>query len=101
MPGWGYDRGEAFGLAVDARPALSKAKVARTSRVDGFRALRHFFASILLDAGETITALSSDLGHADPGFTLKVYTHLLPSSKERIRRAVDAIFDSVGVPAAA
>lgn len=73
-------------------PALNKAKITRVARTDGFHALRHFYASTLLDAGETITALSEYLGHADPGFTLKVYTHLMPSSKERTRRAVDGIF---------
>ena len=76
-------------------PALKKAGVERQLRVDGFHALRHFYASTLLDAGETITALSSYLGHADPGFTLKVYTHLMPSSKQRTRRAVDEVFGRV------
>lgn len=73
-------------------PALRKAGVQRVARVDGFHALRHFYASTLLDAGETITALSSYLGHSDPGFTLKVYTHLMPASQERTRRAVDTVF---------
>jgi integrase len=30
--------------------------------------LRHFYASALLDAGESIKALAPYLGHADPGF---------------------------------
>jgi len=54
--------------------------------------LRHRNASVLLDAGENIKALSLYLGHADPGFTLRVYTHLLPSSEDRTRRAIDAAF---------
>ncbi|TCP56685.1 site-specific recombinase XerD [Tamaricihabitans halophyticus] len=73
-------------------PALKKAGVQRVPRRDGFHALRHFYASTLLDAGETITALAQYLGHSDPAFTLKVYTHLMPSSKHRTRRAVDAVF---------
>jgi integrase len=55
-------------------------------------ALRHLYASVLLDAGESIKALSGYLGHSDPGFTLRVYTHLLPTSHERTRNAVDAFF---------
>jgi integrase len=47
---------------------------------------------VLLDAGESIKALSGYLGHADPGFTLRVYTHLLPASEDRTRRAIDAAF---------
>jgi hypothetical protein len=39
------------------------------------------------------------LGHADPGFTLGTYTHLMPSSAERTRRAIDAVF-AVDGPAA-
>lgn len=60
------------------------------SRENGCHALRHFYASTLLDAGESIKALSEFLGHADPGFTLRTYTHLMPTSDERTRRAVDA-----------
>lgn len=45
---------------------------------------------MLLDGGESIKAVSKYLGHSDPGFTLRVYTHLMPSSDERTRRLVDA-----------
>ncbi|RRR85202.1 hypothetical protein EHS43_09165 [Streptomyces sp. RP5T] len=38
-------------------------------------------ASVLLDAGESIKALSEYLGHSDLGFTLRTYTNLLPSSE--------------------
>ncbi|WP_445395145.1 tyrosine-type recombinase/integrase [Streptomyces sp. LE64] len=62
------------------------------AREHGMHALRHFYASVLLDAGESIRALSAYLGHADPGFTLRTYTHLMPSSEGRTRKAVDALF---------
>lgn len=55
-------------------------------------ALRHFYASVLLDAGESIKALSEYLGHHDPGFTLRTYTHLMPASQTRTRAAVDAVW---------
>lgn len=51
-------------------------------------ALQHFYASVLLDAGESIKALAEYLGHSDPGLTLKVYAHLMPSSRERARKAL-------------
>ena len=73
------------------KPALIKAKVEPT-RSNGMHALRHFYASVLLDAGENIRALSEYLGHADPGFTLRVYTHLMPASESRTKRAVDRVF---------
>ncbi|MGW7070633.1 tyrosine-type recombinase/integrase [Streptomyces sp. NPDC054855] len=65
-----------------------------SAREHGMHALRHFYASVLLDAGENIKALSKYLGHEDPGFTLRVYTHLMPSSESRTRKAVDALFDT-------
>ena len=37
--------------------------------------------------------MSEHLGHADPGFTLRVYTHLMPSSADRTRKAIDVVFD--------
>jgi len=61
-------------------------------RENGMHALRHHYASALLDAGEPIKAVSEYLGHADPGFTLRVYTHLMPTSDERTRRAIDRLF---------
>jgi len=63
-----------------------------SSRSTGMHALRHLYASSLLDAGESIKALSEYLGHADPGFTLRVSTHLMPASDDRTRRAIDALF---------
>jgi integrase len=60
------------------------------SRDNGCHALRHFYASTLLDAGESIKAVSEYLGHADPGFTLKVYTHLMANSWARTKLAIDA-----------
>jgi integrase len=64
------------------------------SRENGMHALRHFYASVLLDAGENIKALAEYLGHSDPGLTLRVYAHLMPSSQERTRNAVAQIFSA-------
>jgi integrase len=55
-------------------------------------ALRHFCASTLLARAVSIAQLADDLGHADRGFTLRTYTHLVPSSHQGAREAVDAVF---------
>lgn len=73
--------------------SLATAGIER-SRATGMHALRHFYASVLLDAGESVKALSEYLGHADPGFTLRTYTHLMPTSEDRTRRAVDKVLGS-------
>jgi integrase len=72
-------------------PALIFAGIEPT-RATGMHALRHFFASVLLDKGESIKAVAEYLGHADPAFTLRTYTHLMPSSDRRARSAFDDLF---------
>ena len=69
------------------RPALAAAGV-EEAKGNGMHALRHFYASVLIDAGESVRAVADFLGHADPGFTLRVYAHLLPASEDRARRIV-------------
>ena len=59
------------------------------SRTNGMHALRHYYASALLEAGVSIRAVSEYLGHADPGFTLRIYALLMPTSNERARQAMD------------
>ncbi|MEV0802070.1 hypothetical protein AB0I34_30525 [Kribbella sp. NPDC050281] len=51
--------------------------------------MRHHFASITLADGVNIKEASEYPGHHDPGSTLQMYTHVLPSSYDRARRAVD------------
>ena len=79
------------------RPALTRSGVP-LGRENGMHALRHFYASVLLDAGENIKALSEYLGHHDPGFTLRTYTHLMPSSEKRTREAVNRAFEDGSAP---
>ncbi len=71
-------------------PALVAADV-EPGRGNGMHALRHFYASVLIDAGESVKAVAEYLGHADPGFTLRVYAHLFRSSDDRARLAVDQV----------
>ena len=73
------------------KPALDAAGVPAT-RANGMHVLRHTYASVLLEDGVSIKALAEYLGHADPGFTLRTYTHLMPSSEDRARTAVDRAF---------
>lgn len=73
------------------RPAVEAAGL-EPSRETGFHQLRHHYASVLLDAGVSIRQLAEHLGHTDPSFTLKVYSHVMPDSEDRTRRAIDAAF---------
>ncbi|CAN5874342.1 hypothetical protein BH23ACT5_BH23ACT5_09980 [soil metagenome] len=77
------------------RPALEAAGV-EASRVNGMHALRHHYASLLLNEGVSIRAVSEYLGHHDPGFTLRTYAHLMPDAEDRARAAIDKV---MGAPA--
>lgn len=57
------------------RPALKAAKI---PDVDGriIHDLRHTYASLAVQAGANIKMLQKAMGHADPGFTLRVYADL-------------------------
>lgn len=75
-------------------PAASEDGKYESAREHGMHALRHFYASVLLDAGESIKPVSQYLGHTDPALTLRVYAHLMPSSQERTRRAIDSVMQN-------
>jgi hypothetical protein len=54
--------------------------------------LRHTFASILIALGRDPAYVMTQLGHADPGFTLRVYTHAMrrgDGEREALRGLVE------------
>src|SRR5215218_1615539 len=53
------------------------------------RAMRHHYASVLLEAGESVVAVAERLGHENAMLVLKTYGHLMPDSEDRTRRAID------------
>jgi len=60
-------------------PALARAGIDRIR----FHDLRHTFASLLIEQGENIKYIQTQLGHASPSITLDVYSHLMrPSNPE-------------------
>jgi len=74
--------------------AWTAARDAAGISAGGMHMLRHAYASVLLSGGVDVRALSEYLGHHDPGFTLRVYAHLMPSAEGRALRAVEAAFAS-------
>lgn len=53
--------------------------------------LRHTFASILVACGEDPSTVMTHLGHTDPVFTLRVYTHMMnrdPEERQRLKALV-------------
>lgn len=57
-----------------------------------FHDLRHTYASILIDGGESVSVVAARLGHKNATETLRTYSHLWPSSDERTRSVVERAF---------
>ncbi|MGW6951126.1 integrase [Streptomyces xanthophaeus] len=53
-------------------------------------------AALLARSQVKIQVQADQLGHGDPGFTLRTYTHLMPSSEGRTRKAVDGVYKASG-----
>jgi integrase len=54
--------------------------------------LRHTFASILVATGEDPASVMTQLGHTDPKFTLRVYTHIMrrgDAERDRLKALVN------------
>lgn len=56
-----------------------------------FHDLRHFYASLLINHGESVKVVQARLGHASASETLDTYAHLWPDNEERTRAAVDDV----------
>lgn len=77
------------------RTAFERAGLTRRRNVDGPHALRHLYASALLEKQVSINDLAEYLGHHNPSVTLRYYAHMMPSSHERARVAGDAVWHGI------
>jgi len=89
-------------------PALAKAGVIRpraegakawqraAAPKDGFHVLRHTYASIMLEAGESVVTLARWLGHSSPAITLGYYAHFMPEAGSKGRGTIDGLLGERG-----
>ena len=74
-------------------PALEAAKLP----IIRFHDLRHTYASLLIEQGENIKYIQSQLGHSTPTVTLNVYAHLMkPVNQEAACRLESMLFETNG-----
>ena len=74
-------------------PALKAAKIDRIR----FHDLRHTYASLLIEQGENIKYIQTQLGHSSPTVTLNVYAHLMkPVNQESARRFENTVLNATG-----
>ncbi|MFI6693713.1 tyrosine-type recombinase/integrase [Streptomyces sp. NPDC050433] len=63
---------------------------------DGFHVLRHTYASMMLEAGESVVTLARWLGHSSPAITLGYYAHFMPEAGSKGRTAIDGLLGKRG-----
>jgi integrase len=74
-------------------PALKAADLPRIR----FHDLRHTYASLLIDQGENLKYIQTQLGHSSPTVTLNVYAHLMkPTNQEAACRLENSVFGESG-----
>ena len=68
-------------------PLLRRAGLPRLT----FHGLRHTAATLMLGSGTHIRVVAERLGHADPGVTLRVYSHVTPTMQREAAQVMDAV----------
>jgi len=75
------------------KPALKRAGLGKVR----FHDLRHTYASLLIEQGENIKYVQTQLGYSNPTITLNVYAHLMrPYNQESARKLENSVFESTG-----
>jgi integrase len=74
-------------------PALKAAELPRMR----FHDLRHTYASLMIEQGENLKYIQSQLGHSSPTVTMNVYAHLMkPSNQQAACRLENAVLGEDG-----
>jgi len=85
MPEWVF--ANRFGSFIDIKNVKARnfKRVIRKAELRDFHFhnLRHTFASQLLSRGVNILYVSKQLGHANPGITMKIYAEWIPKDGQR------------------
>jgi integrase len=76
---------------IPKRPKGAKSWQYEAARRHGFHVLRHTFASVQLEAGESVVTLAKWLGHSSPTVTMDHYAHFLPQAGAKGRAAIDSL----------
>jgi integrase len=74
------------GAVKEANKRLAKKELPLIPERLKTHSLRHTFASLLFEAGASPPYVMAQLGHTDPGFTLRVYAHVLRRKRDHGER---------------
>jgi site-specific recombinase XerD len=56
---------------------------------------RHTHATMLLEQGVNMVAMQKQLGHADIGTTLGIYSHVMPEVYEQTAAALSKVYEGM------
>ncbi|UKY48504.1 tyrosine-type recombinase/integrase [Streptomyces inhibens] len=83
---------------IPPRPKGAKPWQWEAAPKDGFHVLRHTYASMMLEAGESVVTVARWLGHSSPAVTLGYYAHFMPEAGTKGRTAIDGLLERKGDP---
>lgn len=102
----GRDTGLVFGRTAELpavyqtiRRHAAKAWAKAALDLIGLHEARHTFASLMIDAGVNIKAISTFMGHASVKITLDRYGHLMPDAEEEAAARLDAYLERASAKA--
>ncbi|WP_405735173.1 site-specific integrase [Streptomyces sp. NBC_01537] len=81
---------------IPPRPKGAKQWQWEAAPKDGFHVLRHTYASVMLEAGESVVTLARWLGHSSPAITLGYYAHFMPEAGSKGRTVIDGMLGRQG-----
>lgn len=85
-----------LGMPIDSRNMLRRFyKILEKAGVSGvtFHALRHSYATRLLEANEHPKVVQEILGHSDISMTLNIYSHVMPEIKKAAAKKINFLFE--------
>jgi integrase len=95
---WAHPHGRPYGY--DALTRLPERLARRHGvRQVRFHDLRHTFATLLLESGVSMNAVSQLLGHQHEETTVRLYGHVTPRSKRRVDEVLEQLLADEDAPA--
>ncbi len=93
LSGWVFPDWDSAGEAAPRRPDSVSRSWDRYRKRNGgagvrLHDLRHFYATVALEAGTPLHAVAAQLGHTDPATTLRIYGHATDSGRRAAANAV-------------
>lgn len=81
--------------AIYDRSSLAKAWAKWSGGEFNWHSLRHYYASALIAAGQSVKVVQERLGHGSAKTTMDTYSHLWPADEDATRAAVGGLIEAI------